>query len=101
FLRVVQDDRRRIQLNRTVRENLRVVPTTAVGVLDRHHVVGGVLAEARILQNRFALGIGRRICRGRNREFEGTAAHPPIVYPPANGFLPYDPVWSPLAFTAS
>jgi len=60
LLRVVQYGGRWVHGYRGARLHARVVPAFALGVLDRHHVVGEHPAEAGIGQERFALGPGDR-----------------------------------------
>ena len=46
LLPVVQDHRRRVQCDRSVRLDLRIVPAALAVVVHHHHVVGEVLAES-------------------------------------------------------
>src|SRR6185437_5270130 len=62
LLAVVQRGGRRIEFDRTIWAQLRVMPAVAGGVLDRDHMVGEVAAEAGItVKDRGALGVGERL----------------------------------------
>ncbi len=60
LLRVVQDGSRRVELERTVRHDLAVVPALVRGPGRDDHVVGELLAEAGIRQDRLAVGVTGR-----------------------------------------
>ena len=75
FLRVVQDDRRGIQFDRAVGHHPGVEPAPFGGVEQRDHVVGVVLPEARIGQNRSPLGRARRVRGALDGELQRGRRH--------------------------
>ena len=79
LLRVVQHDRRRVQLDGAVRQHRGVVPAPALGVVDRHHVVGVEATEPGVTQDLGTYLVARRIRVAGKREFEGAIGHVAIV----------------------
>ena len=71
LLAVVQHSGGRVERDWTVGLNARTVPPTAGRPADVDHVVGEVLAEARVGEDRVAIGLGRGVLVLRAGELQG------------------------------
>ena len=60
-------------------EHGRVVPAAALGVVDRHHVIGVETPETGLVQDIGTYLVARRSRIAGKREFEGAIGHVPIV----------------------
>src|SRR3546814_16941940 len=73
FLRIMEHRGRGIERQRPARHHLRIVPALALGIADRHHMVGEDASKNRVRNCRRAYIVRRRI--GVRQVGEGGSGH--------------------------